>query len=67
MDFPETGVFWVMSAHIRQPVREQPDTGYRKSLPTDAPAPDLGCGDKRLLVLWMDWGKRDCVFGDFLL
>jgi hypothetical protein len=33
----------VISVHIRQAVREQPDTGYRKSLsPMDA-SPGFGC------------------------
>ena len=34
---------WAMFAHIRQSVREQPDTGYRKSLPAyTAAAPGVG-------------------------
>ena len=38
-------VFWSMFAHISQCVREQPDTGYRKSLRRRAdPAPGIGGG-----------------------
>ena len=40
-------MFWVMSVEVRQSVREQPDTGYGKSLPAYClTAP--GCGGGRI-------------------
>ncbi len=49
LPFVGFGVWWfllVMSAHIRQPVREQPDTGYWKIPRADFAAAHLllGCG-----------------------
>ncbi len=43
-DFASDSFLWVMFVHIRQTVREQPDTGYRKSLLPYFTAIPVCCG-----------------------
>ena len=43
-DFASGSFLWVMFVHIRQTVREQPDTGYRKSLLPYFTAIPVCCG-----------------------
>ena len=43
-DFVSGSFLWVMFVHIRQTVREQPDTGYRKSLLPYFTAIPVCCG-----------------------
>lgn len=56
-------VFWVMSAHIKQSVREQPDIGYWKSLLASFAAEPswlMECAD----FIWMTDGSSAGYGGD---
>ena len=50
-DFASGSFLWVMFVHIRQTVREQPDTGYRKSLLPYFTAIPVCCGFVAVLLV----------------